>query len=215
MTEKPTPGRHFGTLLLADISGYTAFLDSVRVAHQDAAFADGRTPDAYAMMSSFLQGIASTIDPPFWIVKFEGDAVFAVAEESFTPRGRVMIDLIGDCYRDFVARRDAAGLIWTCTCAACSGKGTLDLKFIIHHGEFFVQTIGTQVEAVGPDVNIAHRLLKNGAVEAVHSHAYALFTSSATDDLGLMLSEAVPLIETIDGSRDIATLVTPLDVQAS
>jgi len=35
-------GRYSGAIVLADISGYTAFLDNVRVAHQDDEFADGQ-----------------------------------------------------------------------------------------------------------------------------------------------------------------------------
>jgi class 3 adenylate cyclase len=196
--------------LLADISGYTSFLDSVRLAHQEDAFADGQIPDAYAMMSSFLEGIASVIDPPFNVVKFEGDAAFAVAADDITPRGTSMLDLITECYGDFVDRRSAAGLIWTCTCTACSRKETLDLKFVVHHGEYFVQAVGDQVEVLGPDVNIAHRLLKNAAAELVGSMGYSLFTEATTDALTLPLTKAVTMTEIIDGERPIPTRVIPL-----
>jgi hypothetical protein len=40
----PTPVN--GPLLLADISGYTSFLQSGAAAHRDDAFADGAVPDA-------------------------------------------------------------------------------------------------------------------------------------------------------------------------
>jgi Protein of unknown function (DUF2652) len=135
-------GRYTGSIFLADISGYTNFLNSVQVAHEDDAFADGQVPDAYAMMSRFLEGIASTIEPPLTVLKFEGDAAFAVAADDVTPRSAEMMDLIAGCYGDFVTRRAAAGQIWTCTCNACSRKETLDLKFVVHHGEYFIQTVG-------------------------------------------------------------------------
>ena len=210
INESLRQGRYVGTIVLADISGYTSFLDSVRLAHQDDAFADGQIPDAYAMMSSFLEGIASVIDPPFNVVKFEGDAAFAVAPDDITPRGVPMLDLISKCYEDFVDRRSAAGLIWTCTCNACSRRETLDLKFVVHHGEYFVQAVGSQIEVVGPDVNIAHRLLKNAAAELVGSLGYSLFTEATTEALALPLSDAASLTETIDGEQQIATRVIPL-----
>jgi class 3 adenylate cyclase len=196
--------------LLADITGYTSFLDNVRLAHEDDAFADGQIPDAYAMMSSFLEGIASVIDPPFNVVKFEGDAAFAVAPDDITPRGAPMLDLIRRCYQDFVDRRSAAGIIWTCTCNACSRRETLDLKFVVHHGEYFVQAVADQIEVVGPDVNIAHRLLKNAAAELVGSLGYSLFTDATTDALALPLTDAASVTETIDGDQPIATRVIPL-----
>ena len=210
ISESLRQGRYVGTILLADISGYTNFLDNVRLAHEDGAFADGQIPDAYAMMSSFLEGIASVIDPPFNLVKFEGDAAFAVAPDDITPRGAPMLDFIRKCYEDFVDRRSAAGLIWTCTCSACSRKETLDLKFVIHHGEYFVQAVGSQIEAVGPDVNIAHRLLKNAAADLVGSVGYSLFTEATMDALALPLTDAASLTEIIDGKRPITARVIPL-----
>jgi hypothetical protein len=42
-------GRYSGAIVLADISGYTAFLDNVRIAHQEDEFADRKIPDALAV----------------------------------------------------------------------------------------------------------------------------------------------------------------------
>ena len=182
----------------------------MRVAHVHDAFADGRIPDAYALMSSLLEGIATRIDPPFTLVKFEGDAVFAVAADGVAPRGAAVAACVTACYRDFVERRAAAGLIWSCTCDACARKDTLDLKFVIHHGEYIVQAVGRHVEVLGPDVNVAHRLLKSGAAQLVGSHAYALFTEAAVRALGLSLDHAVPLIERFEGLPDVEGRVVTL-----
>jgi len=120
-------GRYSGAIVLADISGYTSFLDSVRVAHQEDAFVDGQIPDAYALMSSLLDGIASNIDPPLALVKFEGDAVFAVAPGDVAPHRVAMLECVRSCYRDFRARLDEAATVWTYTCDACARKDSLDL----------------------------------------------------------------------------------------
>ena len=47
-------GRYMGTILLADISGYTVFLEDVRQEHANDSFADGQIPYAYGLMSSLL-----------------------------------------------------------------------------------------------------------------------------------------------------------------
>jgi class 3 adenylate cyclase len=203
-------GRYSGAIVLADISGYTAFLDSVRVAHQDDEFADGRIPDAYALMSSLLDGIASNIDPPLALVKFEGDAVFAVAPDEAAPRRGAMLECVQGCYRDFRTHLGRAGTVWTCTCNACGQKDSLDLKFVVHHGDYFVQAVGSHVEVLGPDVNIAHRLLKNSASRHIGSAAYALFTETAVDALGLALTDAIAITEPIDGMQPLGVRVIPL-----
>ena len=77
----PVRRKASGPLLLADISGYTGFLQSVTDAHRDDAFAGGQVPDAYGLVSSLLDGIIARIAPPFTISKIEGDAVFAFARD--------------------------------------------------------------------------------------------------------------------------------------
>jgi class 3 adenylate cyclase len=198
------PGRYLGSILLADISGYTRFLEEVQVAHRDDAFADGRIPPAYAMMAGLLEGIAETVAPPFTVLKFEGDAVFAIATDADLPGGEAILDCVRGCYADFTQRRAAAGAIWTCTCDACSRSETIDLKFILHHGECFVQQVGMHTDAVGPDINVAHRLLKNGAVAVLGTTGYVLFTDEIIEALEIPLPGAVGLSETIDGGREVS-----------
>lgn len=132
------PGQHSGTILLADISGYTVFLEDVKAEHAKDAFADGQIPYAYGLMSNLLGGIVERIDPPFTLVKFEGDAVFAIGEDGTAPKGPTLMGYITECYREFTARLDEAGLTWTCSCDACEVKKSLDLKFVLHHGRYIV-----------------------------------------------------------------------------
>ena len=75
------PSAASGPLVLADISGYTAFLQSVASAHAADAFADGNVPEAYAILTRLLDGIVERLVPPFTLSKLEGDAVFAFATE--------------------------------------------------------------------------------------------------------------------------------------
>jgi hypothetical protein len=203
-------GQYSGTIVLADISGYTVFLEDVRQAHANDGFADGQIPYAYGLMSNLLGGIAERIDPPFTLVKFEGDAVFAVGEDEVGPKGSNLIGCITACYADFTDRLDEAGLTWTCTCNACEVKDTLDLKFVVHHGSYIVQSIGTHVEVLGPDITTAHRLLKNAAASQVGSPAYALFTEAAEAALDLDLDAGVRFTEPIEGAQPIRTVAISL-----
>jgi class 3 adenylate cyclase len=196
--------------VLADISGYTQFLDTVRAAHASTDFDSGEIPMAYAMMSNLLNGIAASMDPPLTLVKFEGDAVFAVSSDGTLAKGAAMVECIRRCYQNFKTRLDEAGAVWTCGCGACGRKGTLDLKFVIHHGEYFVQALASHVDVVGPDVIIAHRLLKNSAAGVIGSTAYGLFTDPAANALDLPLDGAPRLTEPIDGEQTIGARVIGL-----
>jgi hypothetical protein len=206
-----TPSAASGLLLLADISGYTSFLQSVALAHQDDAFADGAVPDAYAVMSNLLDGIVGRVVPPFTLSKLEGDAVFAYATGSApVPRGAAMLDCLTECYADFRRRRDTARGIWPCWCDACSRIDVLDLKFILHAGAFVKQEIAGRRELVGPEVVMAHRLLKTGAAQLVGHGAYALITAAAAGRFDIPTADAVPIVETYEHYPPISAHVFPL-----
>ena len=156
--------RSRGTLLLADISGYTGFLQGVAEAHYELIVEADAPPPAYGLVASLLDGIVEAIVPPFRLVKFEGDAVFVVVDEGDGGiRGAELLTLLRACHAEFRARLDEANERWTCTCDSCSRVHLLDLKFVLHHGDYVLQQVGRQDELLGPDVNIAHRLLKNHA----------------------------------------------------
>ena len=77
MTSEDHSGTGRGTILLADISGYTAFLQAVAGAHTADMAAGTFVPKAYPLLTSLLDGIVERIAPPFVLSKLEGDAVFA------------------------------------------------------------------------------------------------------------------------------------------
>ena len=77
--------RREGTFLLADISGYTAFLHGVAEAHRAIVIEADEPPPAYALLSSLLDAMVEKVAPRFRLVKLEGDALFAVADELDEP----------------------------------------------------------------------------------------------------------------------------------
>jgi len=199
MVQPTWTGSASGPLLLADISGYTSFLQAVATAHRDDAFAGGNVPDAYALVSSLLDGIIERIVPPFTLSKIEGDAVFAFASEADEmPRGAALLSCMTGCYEAFRERLAGAEQVWTCRCNACARVGCLDLKFVLHAGSYVIQSIGGNRELVGPEVVMAHRLLKNHAAALVGHSAYALITQAAAERLSVPGEDGLALTERYD-----------------
>ena len=153
-----------GYLVLADISGYTVFVAKTELEH------------AHIALSYLLEAIVEKMGSTLTISKLEGDAVFAYIEESKLPRGESLLELIDQTYFAF---RDQAKTLHqgaTCLCKACEAIPTLDLKFMVHHGEFIVQQVAGIKDLLGSDVNLVHRLLKNRVAESTGWRGYALFT---------------------------------------
>ena len=175
-----------GILVLADVSGFTAFLASTELEH------------AHDVLAELLQLIIEGLRPSLTLAEVEGDAVFAYgAAETFTP-GSTLLDLIDRTYAAFHGRVEAIRRHTTCSCSACRAIPTLDLKFIVHYGRFVLQAVAGPGKPLGSDVNLAHRLLKNHIAETTGWRAYALLTEEAVRALAidpsgmLMHSEAYP-----------------------
>ena len=211
MTSEGRSGFGSGTLVLADISGYTAFLQAVAGAHA-ADMAAGRfVPEAYPLLTSLLDGIVERIAPPFVLSKLEGDAVFAFAAEGELPvHGQQVVDCLTACYRAFRARLDEVRELMVCSCDACLSIGGLELKFVLHHGEYIVQSVAGRQELFGPDVTIAHLLLKNHVADLIGRCAYALVTEPAAAHLDVPLERARSVTEQYEHYAPVRAFVLTL-----
>jgi hypothetical protein len=156
-------GRHDGWLVLADISGYTAFLTGTEIEH------------AHAILEDLMRGLLASFHAPLRVVKLEGDAIFAYALDADVPDGRAILDRLEDAYHGFRMQLFNVARSSTCTCSACKGAPSLDLKFVVHHGEFVVHDLAGHDDLQGKDVIVVHRLLKN----EVEGRAYLLATDAA------------------------------------
>ncbi len=201
-----------GTLLLADISGYTTFLQGVTEAHQ-ALLVDAEEPPAvYGVMSGLLDTMLDAVAPPFRLVKFEGDALFVVAPADEMPlRGADVVSCLRACHDAFQRRLGEAKSDWTCTCGSCIRIGQLGLKFVLHHGPYFTQRIAGNEELAGPEVIVAHRLLKNHVRDIVGPRPYALLTDAAIAALEVPVDDMIGTTESYEGLPPIAAHVLPLD----
>jgi Protein of unknown function (DUF2652) len=204
------PVAHSGALLLADISGYTGFLGGVADAHRVLIVEADEPPPAYAVLSHLLDTIIAAIEPRFRVVKLEGDAVFAVGEDS-SLAGADVLDCMRGCYATFRHELGRAAAQWTCNCAACARVGDLDLKFVLHDGSFVTQSIGGREELLGHDVNLVHRLLKNHARELLGPVPYALITDAAARALHVPTTEMVEAEETYEDTPPIRVHILALN----
>lgn len=178
----PIAGQRY--LLLADISGYTAFLNGVERAH-GVDFSSG-IPAGYEVVGALLDAVVEGLQPAFDIAKLEGDAVFAVAPaEDLDGHGEAVLDLLRAVYSAFDVVRERGKSASDHICTACPVVGSLSLKVVLHRGQAVRQTVGSHPEILGPAVNLAHRLLKN-SVQSRHGYrAYLFVTDTAAANLGL------------------------------
>ena len=176
----------YGYLVLADISGYTSYLAGVELDH------------AHEILTDLLEVIVGKFQSVLTIGKLEGDAVFAYVPESKVPRGETLLELVESTYFAFRDRITSSRRHTTCQCRACQGMNSLDLKFIIHHGDYIVQNVMGIRELVGSDVNLAHRLMKNHISEATGWHAYTLLTQKSLDHLGVRPAQLHERIESYE-----------------
>ncbi len=201
-----------GSLLLADISGYTSFLRGVADAHRDILVDADEPPAAYAFVTSLLDAMATAVVPPFRVVKFEGDALFAVADDPQpTMQGSSALACLRGCYATFRARLADAEREWTCTCGSCSRIHALDLKFVLHHGEYVRHRIAALEDVAGPDVIVVHRLLKNHVRDLLGPRPYALLTDRAIGELGIPVGTMLAAVESYEGLPTVPVHVLPLD----
>jgi uncharacterized protein YndB with AHSA1/START domain len=183
-----------GYLVLADISGYTAYLVGSELDH------------AHEILSDLLETIVAKFETLLTISKLEGDAVFGYVAEQKLPRGETLLELIETTY---VAFRDKANNMHrqtTCTCNACRGIPKLDLKFFVHHGDYIQQKVSTITELVGSDVNLVHRLMKNHLSETTGWKAYVMFSAASLQHIGSRPEGLHEQTETYEHLGDVPTL---------
>lgn len=216
MPERAEPRFASGLLMLADISGYTAFLERVNDAHPDLAAGVEPVPPAYDFMVTLLDLVADRLQPTFRPVQNEGDALFAVADaDAVTNRGREVLGAIAAKYVSYHARIDQQQRMQEHECSACILLTSLELKFIVHSGTFVVQQLPTRTHLAGPAVNLAHRLLKNRVTDQTGLRGYALLTDPALELLGLDPSEGMTHSETYADAGTVTGSVFALTRSAS
>ena len=180
-TERPElfAGLQEGALVLADISGYSRFVQQTEVDH------------SWSILHELLDTMVRNLQGRMDVSQVEGDAILFISGLT-TPE--VITSLEGTFVAYHRRLRDMQA-VTTCPCSACANIGILKLKFVVHHGKFSRQRLGNVEQLHGADVIIAHRLLKNH----VPSKEYVLVTDSVLQRLSDdMRSRFTPHTEEFD-----------------
>lgn len=186
-----------GFLLIADITGYTMYLNQSELEH------------AQDILQSLLELLIEHTRPPLVISRLAGDAVISYGLQPGFISGQVFVEILEDTYVAFRKAINLMVLNTSCRCNACANIGGLDLKFFVHYGTFALQKLDAHSELVGADVNLIHRLLKNRVKEHTGIRAYSLYTEAAVDQLGIdnIAETMVPHQESYEDVGEVSTWI--------
>jgi len=162
-----------GYLLIADISGFTSFIANTELDH------------AQAILQQVLGGLIDKLTPTMTLCEVEGDAVFVYGLTDRLSRGELVAELVESTYASFRDQQRTMIRNATCPCQACRAIDRLDLKFVVHHGEFVLQELAGKTGPVGSSVNLVHALLKNQVSEQTGWQGYVMFTTQALAQMGI------------------------------
>jgi len=168
----------FGYFLLADISGFSSYLTKVELEH------------AGGILQNLLEGISAKIRPIFPDQDFFIDSVFAFAPNAKITRFEKLSSLVQDTYFDFTHKLDEISSHITCNCAACRDVTSLDLKFMVHYGEYILSDVQKRTVLYGQDPNfVRNRSWKDAVSASVGWRGYVLFTKQCVTSLGMNADE--------------------------
>ena len=194
-----------GYLVIADLTGYTAYLSGGEIEH------------APTIAGDLIETVVGRLEPPFRLAKLEGDAAFLYVEDGRAD-GSLLIDAIEVAYLAFRRRLRSIAQASACDCTACSTAPRLDLKFFVHHGEYVRTSIAGRDELAGASIIVVHRLLKGVAAAAAHdadgrAMGFAVFTGAAAAAMGVDLATlgATTDVEAIEHLGDVVTHTIDLE----
>jgi len=159
-----------GCIVIVDISGYTRFVKMHRTA----------LVHAEQIITDLMESVLDAQGPPLVLDKLMGDAATFYSNDAGDSSAEA---IAAQVLRFFDAFNESEGVLVSCNvciCDACNQMGSLKLKAILHHGELLLKQMGGSTELAGPDVILAHRLLKN----SVEGDEYILMTGAFHDRSG-------------------------------
>ncbi len=148
-------------LFIPDISGYTRFVQETEVTHSRHVIAE------------LLEVLIDADELGMTVAEIEGDAVLFFLPDR-VPSAVEIAEQARTTFEAFHRHLLRFERDRICRCGACVGASGLTLKFVAHAGPIEVIRVRDFEKPYGPDVILAHRLLKN----EVEGDEYLLFTDS-------------------------------------
>lgn len=152
---------HKPVLFIPDISGFTRFVRSTELSHSQH------------IISELLELLIDENDLGLTVAEIEGDAILFYKQDQ-APSINELIALSKKMYIRFHQHLKTMEALRVCTCGACSTANQLNLKFVLHAGEYSIIQVKEFRKPYGYEVVLAHRLLKNEVPE----QEYILFSDS-------------------------------------
>lgn len=138
-------GSQEGALVLADISGYTAFVAQTEIDH------------SWEILHELLDTMVRSAEGRLEVSQVEGDCILFISGLDDAE----VLAALEEVFISYHRRLRDMQTVTTCPCQACANIGMLKLKFVFHRGTFSRQRLGAVEQLHGADVIVAHRLLKN------------------------------------------------------
>jgi hypothetical protein len=123
-----------GYFIITDISGYTEYLTKSELEH------------AHAIMHSLFDAQLAHIKFPLHISGYAGDAILMYVPEAEFMNPQSLVEVLENVYISFSETLQQMILNTTCTCNACKNIKLLDLKAVVHYGEYMIQQLGNKDE---------------------------------------------------------------------
>jgi class 3 adenylate cyclase len=147
------------TILIPDISGFTEFMTSTELGHASHA------------INMLIDAMLEAVGDEYEVSEIEGDALLLI-KKGPAPTKKEIFDTCIKIFNAFHFQRKWMQQHTICACGACQAIIELSLKFVAHHGPLAEIKIGKFVKQSGPEMIVAHRLLKN----SINNHEYLLLT---------------------------------------
>ena len=147
------------TILIPDISGFTEFMTNTELTHASHA------------LNYLIDAILQAVGEAYEVAEIEGDAVLLI-KKGPPPSKKEIRDICLKIFHAFHYQRKWMQQHTICPCGACQAIINLSLKFIAHYGPLGEIKVGRFVKPSGPEMIVAHRLLKN----SINNSEYLLLT---------------------------------------
>lgn len=147
------------TILIPDISGFTEFMTSTELSHSSHA------------LNYLIEAMVNAVGEEYEVSEIEGDAVLLIRKDP-APSKKEILDICIKIFNAFHFQRKWMQQHTICPCGACQAIINLTLKFVAHYGPLAEIKVGRFVKHSGPEMIVAHRLLKN----SINNNEYVLMT---------------------------------------
>jgi hypothetical protein len=169
-----------GYVVAIGIKGYTSFLTQSELEH------------ASDILKNLFTTLIDSIQPPLQVSNLQGEILLGHIPQVTMLHPQTLIELVETLYFSFAQQKELMITNTTCTCTACCSLPLLDLRFVVHAGEYLENRLQGQKVLSGASVLLVNAMLEYHLHESPTNVPYAIFTSACNlgeTTLGMQSSE--------------------------